>query len=116
MDNELRIFTTMFNWYQEEEEFLKESFKLVSPIRRRHKAAGYIKESPVKPEVKKITPENAFKFFANISDIVYRDLAMLQYYCAARIQEAAGIQIPNIHFDQNLLVIREVISWCNHSK
>lgn len=116
MNNELNIFNTVFNWYKEEEEFLVESQNRVTPIRKRHREAGYIREGSVKPEVKKITPEQAFKFFAHMQSSVYKDLAVMQYFCAARIGEVAGIQISNIYLEQDLLMIREVVSWCNASK
>jgi integrase len=47
---------------------------------------------------------------------LYRDLAMTQFYCAGRIGEVAGIQIQNIYFDQEFLLIKESIVWTDVNK
>lgn len=113
--NELNLFTTIFNWYKSEDEFEGESRELFTPIRPRHKKMAFIKEPPVKPEQKKITVEAAFKFFSALPEI-YCDLAMTQFFCAGRISEVAGIQISNIYLDEDYLMIKDSISWCNSSK
>jgi integrase len=76
---------------------------------------AFIREPSVKPEQKKIPVEAAFKFFSALPEL-YRDLAMTQFFCAGRISEIAGIQISNIYLDEEYLMIKDVVSWCNSSK
>ncbi len=113
--NELNLFQTIFNWYKAEDEFEDESKDLALPLRPRHKNMAFIKDTPKKPDDKKIPVEAAFKFFSVLPEL-YRDLAMLQFYCAGRIGEVAGIQISNIYLDQEYILIKDTISWCNNSK
>ena len=113
--NELNLFTTIFNWYKSEDEFEAESKDLATPVRLRHKKMAFIREPTVKPEQRKIPVEAAFKFFSALPEL-YCDLAMLQFFCAGRIGETAGIQISNIYLDENYLMIKDSISWCNASK
>lgn len=113
--NELNLFTTIFNWYKAEDEFEAESAGLTTPIRPRHRNMAFIKDTPKNPDDKKITVEAAFKFFSALPEL-YRDLAMTQFYCAGRIGEVSGIQIPNIHLDEEYLIIKDSIVWNNRNK
>ncbi len=113
--NELNLFKTIFNWYKGEDEFEHESYNVSSPLRPRHKKMAFIKDTPKKPDDKKIPVEAAFKFFSALPEL-YRDLAMLQFYCAGRISEIAGIQISNLYLDQEYILIKNAIIWCNTSK
>lgn len=113
--NELNLFSTIFNWYKSEDEFEEESKSIFSPVRARHKQMAYIREPARKPDDKKITVEAAFKLFSALPE-VYRDLAMTQFYCADRIGEVAGIQIKNIYFDQEFILIKESIVWTDVNK
>lgn len=113
--NELNLFTTIFNWYKAEDEFEGESRDLFTPIRPRHKKMAFIREPTVKPEQKKITVEAAFKFFSALPEL-YADLAMTQFFVAGRIGETAGIQISNIYLDEDYMMIKDSVSWCNTSK
>ena len=113
--NELNLFNTIFNWYKAEDEFEGESRDLFTPVRPRHKKMAFIREPTVKPEQKKITAEAAFKFFSALPEL-YADLAMVQFFVAGRIGETAGIQISNIYLEEDYLMIKDSISWCNTSK
>jgi integrase len=113
LNMELNLFSTIFNWYKNEDEFLDEAKGLLNPIRPRHKIMGFIKD--VNRNHKKIPLEDAFKFFSALRPL-YRDLAMTQFYCAGRIGEIAGIQIKNIDLNARRLLIRETCLWCNMSK
>lgn len=113
LKNEINLLSTIYNWYKQEDEFLEESKSVLNPVRSRHKDMSFIKDIPRKN--KKITVEEAFRFFSALNPL-YRDLAMVQYYCAARIGEVAGIQILNIDLEARRLVIRETCRWCNMSK
>lgn len=110
--NEINLFQTIFNWYKGEDEFEVESHDLVSPLRPRHRNMAFIKDTPKKPDDKKIPVEAAFKFFSVLPEL-YRDLAMVQFYCAGRIGEVAGIQFSNLYLDQKYLLIKNAIVW-NH--
>lgn len=113
--NELNLFKTIFNWYKSEDEFEHESYSLQSPIRARHKVMAYICDPVLKPEDKKIPVDAAFKFFSALSG-VYQDLAMMQFYCAGRIGEVAGIQIKNIYLDQQFFLIKNSVVWTDINK
>jgi integrase len=115
LDNELNLLSTIFNWYREEEEFEWESIGMASPVRRRHRRIGVLR--PISNELphKQIAIDAAFRFFAKLPDL-YRDLAMAQFLCAGRIGEIAGIQISNIRLEEEVLTVRDSISWCNQSK
>lgn len=113
--NELNLFNTIFNWYKAEDEFEGESRDLFTPIRPRHKKMAFIREPTVKPEQKKITVEAAFQFFSALPEL-YADLAMTQFFVAGRISETAGVQISNIYLEEDYLMIKDSISWCNSSK
>ena len=113
--NELNLFNTIFNWYKAEDEFEAESSELFTPVRPRHRKMAFIREPSVKPEQKKITVEAAFKFFSALPEL-YSDLAMTQFFVAGRIGETAGIQISNIYLEEEYLMIKYSISWCNTSK
>jgi len=113
--NELNLLQTIFNWYKGEDEFEHESGPVLKPFRPRHWKMAFIKDPPRKPEDKKITVEAAFKFFSALPDL-YRDLAMLQFYCAGRIGEVAGIQMSNLYLDQEFFLIKDSVVWCNSSK
>jgi integrase len=76
---------------------------------------AFIREPSIKPEQKKIPVEAAFKFFSGLPEL-YADLAMVQFYCAGRIGEVAGIQISNIYLEEEYLMIKDAISWCNTNK
>lgn len=41
---------------------------------------------------------------------------MIQFFCAGRIGETAGIQISNLYLDEDYFMIKDSISWCNKSK
>jgi integrase len=113
--NELNLFQTIFNWYKAEDEFEEESKDFAIPLRPRHKIMAFIKDTPMKPDDKKIPVEAAFKFFSALPEL-YRDLAMMQFFCAGRISEVAGIQISNLYLDQEYILIKNAIVWCNSSK
>lgn len=113
--NELNLFQTIFNWYKAEDEFEEESKNLALPLRPRHRNMAFLKDTPKKSDDKKIPVEAAFKFFSALPEL-YRDLAMMQFYCAGRIGEVAGIQISNLYLDQEYILIKDAIVWCNSSK
>lgn len=113
LDNEINLFTTIFNWMKDEPMFYKETSRLVSPILKRHKKMGFIKNKPIKN--KKIGMEDFFTFISELPPL-YQDLALIQYYTATRIGEAAGIQIKNIDLKRKILLIKDTSRWCQTNK
>lgn len=116
LNNELKLFVCIFNWYKSEDIFEEESAMLVCPIRDRHKKMAFIREVPVKAEDRKIPVEAAFKFFSAFYNQLYADLAMMQFFCAGRISEIAGIQISNIYLEEEYILIKDVVVWANKNK
>jgi hypothetical protein len=57
--NELNLFTTIFNWYKNEDEFEEESQSIQSPVRKRHKKLAFIKETPY---VRRLAPLSQYNF------------------------------------------------------
>ena len=76
---------------------------------------SYIREPTRKPDDKKITVDAAFKLFYELSG-VYRDLAMMQFYCAGRIGEIAGLQIKNVYFDKDYILVKDSVVWTDVNK
>lgn len=108
LDNELNLFTTIFNWYRSSLHFDSESLNLQNPIRTVHKKMGFIRAKPVRNMT--ISLDDALKFFSYLKPL-YRDLALFQYYTASRIGEVAGLQWNRIDFDNNKVVIMETSQW-----
>lgn len=113
MNTELNMFVTIFNWYKESEQFEKEALLLTCPIKRKHRKMGFIR--PVPDKRKQINLDDAFKFFQYLKPL-YRDLAMMQFYCAGRIGEISGLQWDNIDFDNKRMLIKNTCIWCMSKK
>jgi integrase len=113
LDNELNLFTTIFNWYKKSEKFEREAVQLPNPVRFTHKRQGFISPKPIKD--KAITLEAALRFFQCLRPL-YRDLALLQFFTASRIGEAAGLQWSRIDFENRTIVIMETCQWNMSSK
>ena len=103
MNNELNMFVTIFNWYKQSEQFEKEAVLLTCPVKTKHRKLGFIK--PVPDKRKQIDLQSAFLFFDFLSPL-YRDLAMMQFYCAGRIGEICGIQWSNIDLKNRRMLIK----------
>lgn len=113
LNNELNIFITIFNWYKESEEFEKEALLLTCPIKRKHKKLGFIK--PVPDKKKQISLQDAYLFFEHLKPL-YQDLAMLQFFTAARVGEVSGLQWQNVDFQNKRLTIKQTCIWCMSNK
>jgi integrase len=108
LDNELNLFTTIFNWYKASEEFEAEAINILNPVKLSHKKKGFIQVKPVKD--KAITLESALQFFACLKPL-YRDLALFQYYTASRVSEVAGLQWSRVDFVNRKITIMETCRW-----
>jgi integrase len=104
LDNELNLFTTIFNWYKQSEVFEAEAVNMTNPIKTKHKRLGFIRAKPIKNM--KITLDHALEFF-NCLPILYQDLAKMQYFLASRIGEVAGLQWERIDFKNRKVTIME---------
>jgi integrase len=113
LNNELNMLVTIFNWYKESEVYEKEALLLTCPVKRKHRKMGFIK--PVPDKKKQITLDDAFKFF-NYLKPMYKDLAMMQFYCAGRIGEVSGLQWRNVDFDNRRMLIKDTCIWCMSKK
>ena len=113
--SELNLLKTIFNWYKSEDEFENESQNVFLPMRARHHTMAFIRNIPKMADEKKIPVEDAFKFFEKLP-LLYRDLALIQFFCAGRIGEIAGIQISNINLSEEYFLIKESVVWCNGNK
>jgi integrase len=103
LNNELNMFVTIFNWYKGSEQFEKEAVLLTCPVKTKHRKLGFIK--PVPDKKKQIDLQSAYLFFDYLPPL-YRDLAMMQFYCAGRIGEICGIQWSNIDMRNRRMLIK----------
>ena len=108
LENELNLFTNIFNWYQNHELFEEEARFLINPVKTEHKKLGFIGPKPVKD--KNIKVEECLKFFEQLKPL-YKEVAMFQYLTASRIGEVAGLQWPRVDFSRNRATIMETCYW-----
>ncbi len=100
---ELKDMKSMLNWYIDNFDFT-----YANPIRVSHMKLSEI--SPTPDRERKINIEQLKLFMSNLKPF-YRDMAMIQLYCAGRIGEVAGIQVKNIDLQNRRLTIKEVLVW-----
>ncbi|QDK42402.1 hypothetical protein DOM21_13295 [Bacteriovorax stolpii] len=100
---ELNMLVTIFNWYKASEQFEKEAMALTCPVKTKHRKLGFIKPLPDKK--KQIDVQSAYLFFDYLPPL-YRELAMMQFYCAGRIGEICGIQWSNIDMKNRRMLIK----------
>ncbi len=105
LNNELNLFVTIFNWYKQSEQFEKEAVLLTNPVKLKHKKLGFIQPLPDKR--KQIDLKSAYLFFDYLPPL-YRELAMMQFYCAGRIGEICGIQWSNVDMKNRRMLIKDV--------
>lgn len=105
-DEELKKLKALLNWYIENYDY-----KFVNPVLKRHKIVGRIRKKEKRD--KKLSSTEVNRFFCSFSenDLMYRDLAIVQFYIAGRISEVAGLTSELIFFDNNYLEIRYVSVW-----
>jgi len=113
LNNELNLLVTIFNWYKQSDLFEKEALTLTCPVKRKHREQGFIK--PIPDRRKNITLDHTLLFLEELKPL-YKDLATLQFYCAARIGEVAGLQWSCVDFKNKRMIIKHTCLWDNSSK
>lgn len=113
LNNELNLLVTIFNWYTQQTQFEDQSKNLKSPVLPKHRKMGVIKD--IDKKKKQIKVDDIF-LFINYLKPLYRDLAMLQFYCAARISEIAGLQWSTVDIENRRMEIRFTSQWDMSSK
>jgi len=104
-DDEIKALKAIFNWYREE---IDHTFS--SPILKRHKVMGRIKEKVYKE--KKMHEHELHLFFKAMEDRPFwHDFAMAQFYLAGRVQEIAGIQKDSVDLKNQTVLIKDVAIW-----
>ncbi len=107
-DFDLKKLKTFFNWYRE-----NYNYNFVNPILKRHFAVGKIKDSYIKK--KKLSMEEFYKFIDFLDD-PFKNMAIIQFFTAGRIQEVAGLQLESISLSENKLTIKDVVVWSHKTK
>lgn len=92
----------VFNWYRENFDY-----KFHNPILKRHYTLGIIRKTRKKEKV--LNQEQLIYFIKAIDHPVFQDFAIVQFFCASRFGEVAGIQLKNIDLRNHALLIKEVV-------
>lgn len=108
LNKELNMFVTIFNWYKQSEDFEKEALSLTCPVKPKHRKLGFIK--PLPDKLKQINLQDAFLFFDFLRPL-YQDLAKMQFYCAGRVGEVAGLQWSNIDLRNRRMLVKHTCIW-----
>ena len=80
-----------------------------NPVRKYHLDDAFVKEKPLKK--KYLEPDELARFFENVQEGVYKDIAYFQLLTASRIQEVAGLQKSDIDLNKNQIEIKHVVMW-----
>lgn len=79
-----------------------------NPVKPHHFRASIVAEK--KNRNTQVDLKDLKKFLSCLSGIV-ADMAMLQFYCGARIGEIAGLQKKNVDLKKRIITICEVVTW-----
>ncbi|MFT6631464.1 MAG: integrase [Bacteriovoracaceae bacterium] len=101
-DKPLDELKAIFSWHRENYDY-----KFHNPVLKRHYSLGIIKKTIRKEKV--LTQEQLVNFIRAIDSPLYQDFAIIQFFCASRFGEIAGIQLKNIDLANNSLLIKEVV-------
>jgi len=101
-DKPLDELKAVFSWHKENYDY-----KFHNPVLKRHYSLGIIKKTIRKEKV--LNQEQLVNFIRAIDIPLYQDFAIIQFFCASRFGEIAGIQLKNIDLSNNALLIKEVV-------
>lgn len=101
-DKTLDEVKAVLNWYQKNYDY-----KFHNPVLERHYVQGIIKKTVKKEKV--LSQEQLINFLRAFEDPLYQDFALVQFFCASRFGEIAGIQLKNIDLQNKSLLIKEVV-------
>ena len=90
------------SWYKENYDYT-----FHNPVLRRHYMIGVIKK-PIQKE-KVLSQAQLISFLDAIDNQLFQDLAIIQFFCASRFGETAGIQVKNIDLENKKLLIKETV-------
>lgn len=111
-DKELSQIRAFFNWYRENYDY-----RFSSPLLKRHFALGKIKEK--KERNVKMSGDEVMTFFNSLRTHcppVFYDLAIVQFFIAGRISEAAGLIKDCINIEERILTVKNVLVWERKTK
>ncbi|MDP7321693.1 MAG: site-specific integrase [Bacteriovoracaceae bacterium] len=101
-DKNLDEIKAVLNWYQKNYDY-----KFYNPVLERHYVQGIIKKTVKKEKV--LNQEQLINFLRAFDNPLYQDFAIVQFFCASRFGEIAGIQLKNIDLQNKSLLIKEVV-------
>lgn len=103
-DKEIKEYKAIFHWYRDFKDY-----KFHIPITKFHKQLGKIKKRV--PKNKKMTINQVQKFFKSFESDLFRNFAIAQFFCCARVSEIAGLQLQSIDLEEGILQIKDVVVW-----
>ena len=105
-DKELKDLASIFNWYVEHKDFT-----FHNPVKKIHYKIGKLKE--IVPKDKDMSLEELNLFFSSFlpEEELFEDLAVIQFYLAGRIQEAAAVNDRTVDFKNLKVKVSEKIVW-----
>ena len=103
-DKEIKELKAIFNWHREYRDYT-----FIVPLTKVHNQIGKVRKKI--PKNKKMTLSQIKDFFDAFESDLYRDIAIAQFFCCARISEIAGIQLQSINLDDSTITIKDVVVW-----
>lgn len=110
---EVKVLTTLFNWYRE-----YKNSKFQSPLLKRHRRDCYFKPKPGKPDIS-LSVEDVERFLDQLKRThrpVYYYLASFQALCGTRIGEACGLTWNYVDLENATIEIQQTCFWHYRTK
>lgn len=108
-DKSLDEVKAVLNWHKDNYDY-----KFSNPVLKRHYVQGKIKNTRAKDKV--MTQEQLINFIKAFDNSLYQDFAIVQFFCASRFGEIAGIQLKNVDLENKSLLIKEVVVEDQHKR
>lgn len=103
-DKELKDLSSVFNWYDEE------ITPFHNPIRRKHFAAGKIKEVPKKN--RNLPPDELPRVSVHLPKMI-RQVVVMQFLLGCRVGEVCALNDRTVDFRSGVIELSETIQWRN---